>query len=130
VPINFHPGPGTILICDFSTGFQPPEMVKVRPVVIISPRRRGAQLVTVVPFSSTAPVPVQPWHWPVPPGVYPPARDAMWAKCDLVVTVGLARLDRVKIRLPNGQRSYQTFQLTAHQLQELQATVKHALGLA
>jgi hypothetical protein len=32
------------VICDFSTGFRPPETVKIRPVVVIviSPRRREA----------------------------------------------------------------------------------------
>jgi uncharacterized protein YifN (PemK superfamily) len=36
--LKFHPEPGTILICDYSTGFKKPEMVKKRPVVTISPR--------------------------------------------------------------------------------------------
>ena len=40
MPITFHPHPGTVLICDFFTGFQPPEMVKRRHVVVVSPRRR------------------------------------------------------------------------------------------
>ena len=30
MPITFHPHAGVVLICDFSTGFQPPEMVKRR----------------------------------------------------------------------------------------------------
>jgi len=38
--LQFSPAPGAIVICDYSTGFRPPEMVKVRPVVVISPRRR------------------------------------------------------------------------------------------
>jgi len=29
MPITFHPG--TVLICDFSTGFQPPEMLLSYP---------------------------------------------------------------------------------------------------
>jgi mRNA interferase MazF len=53
--LTFHPDAGTIVICDYSTGFQPPEMVKVRPVVVVSPRRRGSQLVTVVPISRGKP---------------------------------------------------------------------------
>jgi uncharacterized protein YifN (PemK superfamily) len=31
MPLTFHPNAGDIVICDYSTGFQPPEMVKVRP---------------------------------------------------------------------------------------------------
>ena len=128
MPLLFHPEPGTILICDFSTGFRPPEMVKVRPVVVISPRRRGGQLATVVPLSSTEPKPAQPWHWPVPAGLYPPARGPMWGKADVVNTVALERLDRVKVRDASGQRRYITVHLTAGQLAELRSAVRAALG--
>ena len=128
MPLTFHPGPGAIVICDFSTGFQPPEMVKVRPVVVISPRRRSVQLVTVVPLSSVAPVPVEPWHYPLPAGAYPPARGVIWAKCDMVATVGLARLDRVKAKI-QGRRVYQTFQISDAALAAILAGVRAALGL-
>ena len=40
--LGFHPNAGDIVICDYATGFKPPEMVKVRPVVVISPRRRSS----------------------------------------------------------------------------------------
>ena len=56
-PITFHPKPGHVLICDFNTGFRPPEMVKKRPVVVISESRQ--QLVTVVPLSTTEPNPIE-----------------------------------------------------------------------
>ena len=42
--LNFHPEPGMVLICDFTTGFRVPEIVKRRPVVVISPRRRRASI--------------------------------------------------------------------------------------
>jgi mRNA interferase MazF len=129
VPIAFHPRPGTILICDFSTGFQPPEMVKVRPVVVLSPRRRTSDLVTVVPLSSTPPVPRLPWHVEMPADAYPPARGPMWAKCDVVVTVALTRLDRVRTRGPQGQRLYSAPVLASATFAALQACVKAALGL-
>ncbi len=59
MPITFVPDPGDVLMCDFTTGFQPPEMVKVRKVVVLSPRSRTAMPDTllVVPLSKTAPVP-------------------------------------------------------------------------
>ena len=128
MPLTFHPEPGTILICDFSIGFRPPEMVKVRPVVVISPRRRGSKLVTVVPLSGTEPKPVLPWHWPLPAGLYPPARGPMWGKADVVITVALERLDRVKVRDASGQRRYITVHLTTAQLVELRCAVRAALG--
>jgi mRNA interferase MazF len=129
VPLIFHPGPGTIVICDFSAGFHPPEMVKIRPVIVISPRRRSVQLVTVVPLSSSAPMPVQPWHIQLPHGAFPPARGVIWAKCDMVATVGFARLDRVKARL-EGRRVYQTFQLGNADFAAILAGVRAALGLS
>lgn len=128
MPLTFHPGPGAIVICDFSTGFRPPEMVKLRPVVVISPRRRTTQLATVVPLSSTAPVPVEPWHYRLPPGVYPPARGPIWAKCDMVATVSLDRLDRVRVK-SGGTRTYQTFQLGDADLAAILTAVRAALGL-
>ena len=105
-------------------------MVKVRPVVIISPRRRrGAGLVTVIPLSSTEPSPAEPWHYCLPSGVYPPARSAMWAKCDLVCTVALDRLDRVMARDARGNRSYHVYQVGAPHLSAILAGVKAALDI-
>jgi uncharacterized protein YifN (PemK superfamily) len=37
--ITFHPEPRMVLVCDFTTGFKEPEMVKVRPVIVLSPQR-------------------------------------------------------------------------------------------
>jgi len=129
VPLSFHPGPGAIVICDFTTGFQPPEMVKMRPVVVISPRHRVGQLATVVPLSSTPPVPAQPWHHQLAAGAYPPARGPMWAKCDMLATVGLIRLDRVRVRGPGGGWQHQVFQVPPTDLAAILAGVKAALGL-
>lgn len=129
MPLAFHPHPGTILICDFSTGFQPPEMVKIRPVVVLSPRRRSSDLVTVVPLSSTKPAPLLPWHVEMPGGAYPPARGLMWAKCDVVVTVALRRLDRVRAKGPQGQRIYPMLELPPATFAAVRTAVKAALGL-
>jgi len=101
--ITFHPNPGTVLICDFSTGFQPPEMVKRRHVVVMSPRRRHhSGLCLVVPFSTVAPEPVEAFHYVIPVGAYPffhPHKD-VWAKSDMLTCVAFRRLDRV---LLNGR---------------------------
>lgn len=129
MPLTFHPSPGAIVICDYSTGFQPPEMVKVRPVVVISPRRRSGQLATVVPISSVAPSPVEPWHYQLPIGAYPPARGPVWVKADMIATVALARLDRVKVKGPGGVRTYQAYQLSPADLMAIGTAVKAALGL-
>lgn len=61
--LTFHPKPGMALMCDFNTGFVAPEMIKKRPVVVVSPRpRRSNQLCTIVPLSTTRPDPVEPYH--------------------------------------------------------------------
>ncbi|WP_350029107.1 type II toxin-antitoxin system PemK/MazF family toxin, partial [Caballeronia sp. GAFFF1] len=52
-----------MLMCDFSRGFVPPEMVKKRAVVVISrSETHGRRLCTVVPLSTTAPAPALAWH--------------------------------------------------------------------
>ena len=48
----------------------------------------------------------------------------MWAKCDMLATVGLARLDRVR-----WKKDYQAFQLNAADLTAILRGVKAALGL-
>lgn len=124
MPLRFAPGPGHVVICDFTTGFMPPEMVKKRPVVVISPRRRRGRIATVVPLSGTAPDPVESWHVPVSAGTYPPARHQMWAKCDLVATVSLDRLDRVKVKSRHGPRDFRVFQATAVDLDAISAALR------
>ena len=129
MPLSFSPKPGTIVICDFSTGFRPPEMVKTRPVVVVSPRRRHSQLVTVVPLSSTRPKPSEPWHHQLRGGIYPPARGPMWAKCDVIITVALERLDRIKTKDSQGRRSYTTYSIPDDEFQAIMACLKACLGI-
>jgi uncharacterized protein YifN (PemK superfamily) len=63
MPIKEHPPLGTILICDFDAGFKVPEMVKRRPVVVISPKIESRfGLCTVVALSATEPDPVESYH--------------------------------------------------------------------
>lgn len=57
--ITFHPSPGQILLCDFSTGFKETEMVKnKRPVIVISGAIADrSDLVTIAPLSTVQPKP-------------------------------------------------------------------------
>ncbi|WP_293675629.1 type II toxin-antitoxin system PemK/MazF family toxin, partial [Thiolapillus sp.] len=95
MPIQIHPEQGTIVICDFK-GFVPPEMVKRRPAVVISPRlRRRQHLCTVVPLSTTPPNPVAAYHHkftldPVLPKPY--NSKIQWVKADMLYTVSFDRL--------------------------------------
>jgi uncharacterized protein YifN (PemK superfamily) len=131
MPLTFHPVRGTIVICDFSTGFQVPEMIKIRPVVIMSPRfRHRENLCTIVPLSTTPPNPVATYHHRLTSTPYPPAdgRD-VWAKCDMIATVGLGRLDRVKVKQRDGRRVYTTYQVSASDLEAIVVCIKKALAI-
>lgn len=104
--LPYYPRRGEVLICDFDTGFQTPEMVKKRPVVVISIKEsHRRKLCTVVPFSTTAPAPVERWHHPLPhvkvPGLL--ASAPMWAKCDMVATVSFARLNKPYVKSRHGR---------------------------
>ena len=114
-------------MCDFNTGFQPPEMVKHRPVVVISPwKRRTTGLCTIVPLSTTDPIPIEPFHHLMDPRSLPGrlARDDTWAKCDMLYTVSLDRLSRATNR---GQPL--KFRVLDADLDAIRACVKIALGL-
>jgi uncharacterized protein YifN (PemK superfamily) len=125
--INFHPKRGTVLMCDFTTGFQPPEMVKRRPVVVVSPRyRRHSGLCLVVPFSTVAPNDPEPHHLQIAVGRYDffDRSKPTWAKADMLTCVCFARLDRL---LLNGR--YAAPMLDKADFLEVQKCVANALQL-
>jgi len=115
-------------MCDFTTGFQPPEMVKVRKVVVLSARSRITVRDTylVVPLSKTAPLPPDACHHEFKPRSYHflDPIESVWAKADMVTCVGKHRLDRVKL---NGQ--YSRFNIRKDDLMALRKAVLHALGM-
>jgi len=128
MPLQFQPKEGTILMCDFR-GYEVPEMVKVRPVVILRKHRHNNKLVTVVPLSTTAPEILEDHHIQLPAQL-PGASTVCWAKCDMIYTVTLARLDRCKVKSRHGGgRQYVTFSLKAEELAAVKAAVLSALGL-
>ena len=64
MPLQYHPKTGTIVICDYNSGFVPPEMVKRRPAIVVFPQfKKRSGLCTIVPFSTTPPTPVMPYHY-------------------------------------------------------------------
>ena len=102
--------PGTIVRVDLNDGFRPPEMVKRRPAVVLSPAIRGRPLLcTIVPLSTTPPRTVLDHHlrlvlWPRLPAPYDSAE--MWLKGDIVLTVGFARLRYLFRGWKDGERDY------------------------
>ena len=53
MPLLYQPKEGSVLICDFR-GYEVPEMIKIRPVVVIRKHRTNSLLVTVVPNLTAA----------------------------------------------------------------------------
>lgn len=131
--LSYYPSPGEIVLCNYDTGFKAPEMVKLRPVVIVSPRlRKRGDLVAVVPLSTTDPDPVDTHHCKITLAApLPKPFDAleMWAKCDMVATVALSRLDRFKDR-SGGVRRYRTGKVATAQLIEIRKSILCGLGLS
>ena len=133
--ITKAPSLGTVLLCDFDQGFKEPEMVKRRPVVVVSPQiawRPG--LCTVVGLSTSAPEPARPYNCQVtvdPPLPHPWDSPVMWVKGDMIAAVGFHRLDLVRLGRdgPGGRRLYRTDTLTAEQMKAVRRCVLHGLGL-
>jgi mRNA interferase MazF len=127
--ITFVPDAGTVLMCDF-TGFIPPEMTKIRHVVVISPRGRTVNIKNgtclVVPFSTAGPLRLEPYHVLMPAGVYPffKAEIEVWAKTNLVSHVSFARLDRVIV---GGRHAHA--ELNPADFGRIKQGVLHAMGL-
>jgi uncharacterized protein YifN (PemK superfamily) len=132
--IQFHPQPGTILICDFQ-GMQEPEMVKRRPVVVISPRLRNrGNLVSVVPLSSTRPDDSYPYHHQLrfePPLPAPYDDPTCWVKGDMVYTVAFYRLFVPQLGKDpkTGKRQSDIRVLTDGELTSVMSCVLNGIGL-
>jgi uncharacterized protein YifN (PemK superfamily) len=113
-------------VCDFS-GFQPPEMVKPRPVIIVSPRLpHRSEIVTVVPLSTTAPAHTLPFVVRLSKNYHPLEDDALpvWAKCDMIMNIARSRLNGFKV----GRRKWETPSASGSDLAAVRTGVLHALG--
>jgi len=132
--ITYHPRPGTILMCDFSPSFKEPEMVKKRPVVVISKDIKTRDgLVTVVPLSTQRPKRQLDYHYLIPKkslpmlGTFQSAEN--WVKGDMIYTVGFHRLDQVIIgKNDKAKRVYFTQRLGGQQMDSIYKCVLHGLG--
>lgn len=137
VAITFHPKPGQILECDFSNGFKEPEMVKRRPVIVLTPSMKGRQnLVTVVCLSTKKPEEECSFHYKLPKASMPQLgrfqKSATWVKADMIYTVGFHRLDLIRLgkRDPKtGQRFYFDRRLSREQMKKIYGCVLHGFSL-
>jgi mRNA interferase MazF len=132
----YPPRMGQILICDYRTGFNPPEMVKVRPVIVISPkpRTRITHLCTVIPLSTTPPDIIGKQHCEITlarPLPKPFDATICWAKGDMLATVGYERLSMPMIgKDSDGMRRYIKVFLDGEQLTAVRNSVLAALGFS
>src|SRR5579859_6040176 len=122
MPINFVPRPGSVLLCDYSTGFVPPEMTKRRPVVVLSPFSPHSSTVVVVPISTLRPVRQESYHVRIRARQYRFLRRHVdsWVKGDMMSAVSLARLSPLAL----------SASLSTHHFRAVQRAVLHALGFA
>ena len=134
--LKFHPSPGTILICDFDTGFQIPEMTKKRPVIVISPKRKNCSgLCTVVAISTKAPKTIENWHYHLPMASMPDVpnfqRKDSWVKGDMVYRVSFERLSLIRTKRDptTGRREYFLQSLGREQMKCIYSCVLNALNL-
>ena len=129
--LQFHPRPGQVFTCDFRGNIWP-EVVKRRPVVIFTPKwAQRADLVAVVPLSTTAPEHICDFHCileknPIPDGKV----GKVWAKCDLVQTVSFARLTGIWREVVHGKRKYLDLRVTEADMLNIRRAVLHGLGFA
>lgn len=133
MPLQFHPEPGTIVICDFN-GFVIPEMVKRRPCIIISPRFRNRDdLCTIVPLSTTKPTTIMPYHYRLhltPPLPDPYNSPLMWVKGDMLTTVSFKRLALpFKRKNQNGKREYDARVIDMADFIKVKECILHGLGM-
>jgi len=113
-------------MCSFK-GFQVPEMVKPRPVVVVSPRLpRRSEVVAVVPISLTEPQPLMPYQVRLSKNYHPGEADDLpcWAIADLLMNLGTYRLEAFKI----GRRKWATPQMSGDDLAAVRDAVLNGLG--
>ncbi|WP_417486828.1 type II toxin-antitoxin system PemK/MazF family toxin [Maricaulis sp.] len=132
----YPPALGTILLCDYSIGGAgPPEMVKRRPAVVVSPRlRHRGGLCSLVPLSTTAPRTAVDYVVPLTLEVAPPtpfdARN-VWAKCDMLSCASFARLDLFRCaRSSSGKRRYLKLRVDEQQMSNIRIGILAGLGIS
>lgn len=125
--LTFYPRAGQVFMCDF-LGFKEPEMVKPRPVIVVSPRLpHRSHIVALVPISLTEPRHNLPFCYRLSRNYHPQEPDHLpcWAKADMLLNLGIYRLTSFKI----GRRRYVTPELTPEDLAGVRHAVLCGLGL-
>ncbi|PZM17107.1 type II toxin-antitoxin system PemK/MazF family toxin [Rhizobium tubonense] len=129
--ITFSPTRGLILMCNFDMATVPPEMRKIRRVVVVSPKsynKRKSMSVPgkciVVPFSASQPRTQLASHVAIADKSYDSLTKQVWAICEMVTHVSHARLDRVA-----SGRKFLSESMNANDLARIEDALRHSLGL-
>jgi mRNA interferase MazF len=133
MPIQYHPGLRAVLLCDFSRGFLPPEMVKRRPAIVIVPQMGSrAKLCTVVPISTDPPHKPNNYNVELPGLKLPEPYDKgpNWVKADLIFSASFARLDLFRSdRGEGGKRIYEAVFISPDDFRLVQRAILCGLGM-
>jgi len=110
------------------------EMVKTRPVIVVSRVLHGRHgVATVVPISMTPPTEPRQWHMLVPGAEMPLGWNQKpgdrWAKCDMVSTVSLERLSMVGARRREAKLRYTSVQVDDATLRRIRDALAYILEL-
>jgi uncharacterized protein YifN (PemK superfamily) len=125
--LGFFPRAGQIFMADFSD-LKEPEMTKIRPVIVVSPRLpQRSKIVAIVPISLTAPTHNLPFCYRLSKNYHPAEPDDLpcWAKADMLMNVALRRLDAFKV----GRRQYTYPTLIPEDLAGVRHAILCGLGL-
>ena len=135
MPFKYPQFPGTIIRCDFSA-FKEPEMTKIRPAIILSPKIKDEIRTTylVVPLSSKEPDKIHKYHIKLSlPGVLLPhglSREC-WMKGDMIYSLSPKRMDLYRLGKDknSGNRVYYTDRFSGIELQNIRKAIMHAIGV-
>lgn len=119
---------GQVFIADFSD-LKQPEMTKVRPVIVISPRLPyRMEIVAIVPISTTPPIHNLPFCYKLSKNYHPNSPDDLpcWAKADMITNIAYRRLSGFKV----GRRKWETPNLSQDDLDAVRKAVLYGLGFA
>lgn len=103
-------------------------MTKKRPVIVVSPRLPyRSEIVTVIPLSTTAPRHTLPFVVKLSKNCHPSEPDEadVWAKCDMVTNLSLARLSAFKV----GRRKYTYPIVIKEDMQLVKEGILHGIGM-
>lgn len=130
--LKYQPKIKSMLMCTFNDGkcHVSPEMNKTRPVVVVAINPDNYKLVTVVPLSTTEPVPVQAYHCQVTnPVEVQPKEKMSWAKCDTLTTVSIDRLSAYKCRDSKGRTQRKIFRVEDEEFLAIKKCIANILNI-